>query len=206
MKGFNAGALLLLAASCLSGCVESGSFTDERDGQVYDIITLRGQTWMARNLNYATLGGSTCAGDYESNCEKYGFLYTWDTAMTACPDGWRLPSRDDWDLLMQHADGRKSDNYGKYHDWSRAGEKLKAKTGWKKTSWGSDGNGMDRYGFCALPGGGGYSTVGKGGNWWSSTESYGTAYSRFMVSDSEGVGEDDNSGKSTGLSVRCIKD
>lgn len=74
----------------------SGTFTDSRDGQTYTWVELAdGKKWMSQNLNYETTD-SWCAYDKESNCEKYGRLYTWSTAQKVCPKGWRLPSDEEW--------------------------------------------------------------------------------------------------------------
>ena len=69
-----------------------------------------------------------------------------------------------------------------------AGTKLKA-----TSSWNSNGNGTDDYGFSALPGGvgnsdGSFSSVGDEGYWWSAREigSYG-AYNRIMSYHNESV-------------------
>lgn len=74
----------------------SGTFTDSRDGQIYTWVELAdGKKWMSQNLNYETTD-SWCAYDKESNCEKYGRLYTWSVAQKVCPRGWRLPSDEEW--------------------------------------------------------------------------------------------------------------
>jgi uncharacterized protein (TIGR02145 family) len=145
---------------------------------------------MAENLNFQT-GNFWCYENDESNCQKYGRLYDWHTAMRACPDGWRLPTRDDWNDLVKAASG------------DVAGTRLKFKS--------PDWDGTDDFGFSALPGGnrfpsGTFFGVGVYGNWWSATEyDAGHAWFREMNSDNEGV--DDNSyHKSNGLSVRCFQD
>ena len=165
-------------------------FTDIRDNKRYRTVRIGNKTWMAENLNFET-GNSWCYNNNLSNCAKYGRLYTWDAAMRACPSGWRLPTRGDWNNLVSVAGG------------NVAGRRLKSRT--------PDWNGTDDFGFSALPGGsrftdGGFSNVGSFGYWWSATEGgSGYAYYRGMGSGYEDVDENDN-GKSSGFSVRCLQD
>jgi uncharacterized protein (TIGR02145 family) len=72
---------------------------------------------------------------------------------------WHLPSKDEWEILSNSADGNKTD-----------GKHLKAASGWNE-----NGNGQDSFGFSALPGGFGYSNgsfnyAGYNGYWWSGSE------------------------------------
>ena len=55
-------------------------------------------TWMTTNLNYES-GNSKCKNSTDINCEQFGRLYTWDSAMEACPNGWHLPSDNEWFVL-----------------------------------------------------------------------------------------------------------
>ena len=76
---------------------------------------------------------------------------------------------------------------------------------------GSGGNGIDSYGFSALPGGlldngGAFGNAGSYGYWWSSTEFDATlAWSRRMYSDYGSVFRY-NFNKRLGFSVRCVRD
>ena len=82
-----------------------GSFIDSRDGRTYKTIKIGSQNWMAENLNYTTTN-SVCFNKDASNCTKYGRLYTWAAANGAnvCPNGWRLPSSTEWEILLAKID------------------------------------------------------------------------------------------------------
>jgi uncharacterized protein (TIGR02145 family) len=172
--------------------IKMSSFTDSRDGKKYGSLKLGTQTWMAENLNYAA-DGSKCYNNQDGNCQKYGRLYNWATALKACPKGWHLPSDDEWTTLT----GFVGDD---------AGTKLKSTSGWD-----SNGNGSDDFVFSALPGGygnsyGGFSNVGKNGYWWSATEDFAAnAWYRGMGYDSAAVYRYNND-KAYLFSVRCVQD
>lgn len=134
-------------AFLLSAC--SDSFTDARDGQSYDVVKIGNLTWMAENLNYAT-EGSACPDGDSRNCKRLGRLYTWAEAKTICPEGWRLPTKADFEALVIAASG----NVAQSHDGesgvvsNKVGATLKSRDGWFKK-----GNGTDEFGFNALPAG-----------------------------------------------------
>jgi len=163
-----------------------------------ETVKIGEQVWMAENLN-CNVAGSRCYDNKESNCEKYGRLYDWNTAMRACPSGWYLPSDADWDELTDYVGG-----------WETAGTKLKATSGWNDYE-NRSGNGTDDYGFTALPGGNGKSSDGSSqnvgiiGTYWSASDSNANyAYTRLMGYYGEGTYRG-NSHKSIFFSVRCIK-
>jgi len=184
----------------------SNTFTDSRDKKTYRTVVIGGKRWMVENLNYATASGSWCYGNDNSNCGKYGRLYDWNTALTACPSGYHLPSRQEWDGLVTAA------AVGGYY-WNA--KRFKARSGWNSISSGGDGNGIDEYGFSALPGGnrrtnGNFENIGVLGIWWTATENWSTgrddvAYNRRISNKSDYVVEYSND-KSNGYSVRCVGD
>jgi uncharacterized protein (TIGR02145 family) len=125
--------------------MNTGYFTDTRDGQTYRTMVIGGKTWMAQNLNYR-IGNSSCYDNKDSNCKGYGRLYDFHTAIKACPSGWHLSTREEWNHLIKTVDGT-----GGYGPSGRTGKKLKTNCCWGN-SW-RGYNGTDEYGFSALPGG-----------------------------------------------------
>ena len=175
---------------------------DSHDGQVYKYVTIGGNnayrlTWMAENLNRET-SNSYCYDDKKENCEKYGRLYTWAAAADAgtCPDGWRLPLKEDFELLFKAVD-----------DSTTVGEKLRSTSGWNGVQ------GTDDYGFNALPSGSKFSgnynygagTANPQAAFWTSSElSSERAYSMSL----NGVDKKaalNNDPQTDALSVRCVK-
>jgi len=185
----------LLLTSTAAFAQQKGTFTDPRDKKNYKTVKIGNQTWMAENLNYDAKG-SECYDNKPANCQKFGRLYNWDTALESCPSGWHLPSKSEWEVLDKAVGGEKV-----------AGKKLKSKNGWN-----NNGNGTDEFGFSALPGGffGSFNNiflnVGDDGYWWSSSEerSYDAYYHGILYR-----GEDaywNNGYKYYLLSVRCVRD
>lgn len=94
-----------VAASSASVEVNADSLTDSRDGSVYALVTVENAyygnvVWMAENLAYEIDGASYC---YDDDCDN-GTLYTYAALETACPSGWRLPTRDDFNIAASTSD------------------------------------------------------------------------------------------------------
>jgi uncharacterized protein (TIGR02145 family) len=170
------------------------TLTDSRDGKKYKTVKIGSQTWMAENLNYE-VSGSKCYDNNSGNCAKYGRLYDWNTARSACPSGWHLPSKSEYEALDKAVGGKEV-----------AGKKLKAKSGW-------NGNGTDEFGFSALPGGNElegnlFYFVGRYCYLWinaSDESNKGYAYYRHIYDDRDNANWS-STNKSVLFSVRCIKD
>jgi len=196
---------------CVNGTVQNAltlTFTDERDGKTYKYAEIGEQVWMAENLNYAGENGiGKCYDNKEANCDTYGRLYNWPTAMGGlassvksvqgiCPAGWHLPSDAEWTALTDFAGGL-----------ATAGTKLKASNGWTTSSVSTP---TDDYGFSALPGGynlpNGFSNIGGYGRWWSATEQQsGYPYYRMMSYTDEKIGSSYYKGTDGYYSIRCVK-
>lgn len=172
-------------------------YIDSRDGQSYKVVQINDKVWLGRNLNYKSVD-SWCYQNNSSMCEKYGRLYTWEGAQTACPIGWHLPSKKEY-YQMVSALGKKN----------RTAHFLKS-----KEDWADNGNGLDLWSFSAMPAGGGFygntlSNMGKAAYFWTSSNAYSMASDEasaiYMLHNDYAVHVGDFD-KNNGFSVRCIKD
>ncbi len=105
----------------------SGTFVDERDGFEYHWVRYGNLDWMVDNGHYLINDETYCrvypvnAGgghtDYtdKTNWKKYGCLYTVSGAKMACPDGWRLPTDEDWQNLERYFG--MSEKEAKSYEW-----------------------------------------------------------------------------------------
>jgi uncharacterized protein (TIGR02145 family) len=192
------------------------------DGNVYQTVIIGSQEWMMENLKVAhyrngnpipnitdslawgklSYGACCYCDNDQSNAEIYGLLYNWlavHDARSLAPEGWRIPTSADWQLLIRYLGG--TDVAGGLLKESGLDHWLPPNTG-----------ATNAYAFAALPGGsrsyeGGFNSVGHWGNFWTSTE--------YNPSSSWGVsvwsyGENavlsgEYRDKRSGYSVRCVK-
>lgn len=199
----------------------------DQEGNIYKTIKIGNQTWMVENLRTThyrngdpienvkndeiwttTTTGAYC--NYENTLDEKiiatkGRLYNWYAVSdfrNIAPCGWHIPTDEEWSVLVTYLGSE-----------SIAGGKLKEKG---ILHWMTDNIGAsNESGFTALPGGnrdqyyGIFDGQDHNGFWWSSTEDSNThSWYRFLNNQLSSVGRFswDVGNKSSGFSVRCIKD
>jgi uncharacterized protein (TIGR02145 family) len=208
---FNAGVWLKLSET-----------TSYPNGTATPIQTICCQSWMTKNLDVATYRngdpipkvtdatawGALTTGAYcyynndsATYAAIYGKLYNWyavNDPRGLAPEGWHIPTDFDWTTLENCLGGA-----------SVAGGKMKT-TG--TTRWTTPNTGAtNESGFAGLPGGyrnliGSFSNVGNLGYWWSATESLTTyAWARNLFYN-DGTLNRSAIIKTSGSSVRCLRD
>jgi uncharacterized protein (TIGR02145 family) len=198
------------------------------EGQTYTTVLIGAQCWLKENLNVGTMiisntGGQLqtdngviekyCYGNNAVNCDTYGGLYEWNEAMQyvttegaqgICPDGWHIPTDEQWTMLTNFLGGS-----------GVAGGKMKS------TGTIEDGTGLwyepnmgatNESGFTGLPGGfrkhdnGDTDGLGWYGYFWSSSQkNTNIAWGRGLEYNYASVNRGDYY-KNDGFSIRCLKD
>ncbi|MEI6554262.1 MAG: fibrobacter succinogenes major paralogous domain-containing protein [Paludibacter sp.] len=205
------------------------------DGNIYKVVTIGTQTWMAENLKVthycdgstipnmpiaetnipiwsSLLTGAYCDNNNTwANIPIYGRLYNWYAATDSrniAPVGWHVPSDGEWTTLESYV----SSNLGTSTSVAKA---LAATTNWySSTNIGTIGNDLTKNnftGFSALPGGDcsinfTFFGIGSYGYWWSSTEVSSTNASNMNMGYNSSSMSRRSSLKQAGFSIRCIKD
>lgn len=218
-----------LQISSSIGLKENGGILiDERDGLVYKCKQIGDQIWMAENLAYLPSvttpdNGSTSVPLYyvqeydgsvvseakaTANYTTYGVLYNWLAATSSCPDGWHLPTDDEWKqleitlgMIPEHVE---------LTDWRGTDQATQMKS---TSGWNNNGNGTNTSGFSALPGGyrnkddGAFGQKGDWAWWWAAIELTPTStWGRAFTSTNSTVYRPFGVDKDYGFSVRCVKD
>lgn len=203
--------------------IEYDEMSDSRDDHTYKTVQIGDQVWMSQNLNYnykaeGAAEGSICFSENEDYCAAGGRLYSWAMAKEACPQGWHLPSRQEYQALIEFADSTAEFKNQNFYYSDKVSKFLKTLSGWS-TSDGENYSGKDTYGFSALPTGScskkengknkgcGFECIGEGQGsaYWTSTESDGS-HAYLMSVYYEAKSGITFSSKSTFASVRCLKD
>lgn len=187
------------------------------EGNVYNTVFIGNQCWTRENMR-STKGKDGkilhffVPNGNAANVRVYGYLYDWRSAKSVCPKGWHLPSKEEWENLESHlvlmgmscGDGLKK----------QVAKALSAETGWQSNSdTCAVGNGQSSNNsskLTILPAGlynyEHYSNFGYKANFWCASD-YDAAYAYSC-----GLSFDNASlkkfldAKTSGFSVRCVRD
>ncbi|HAE13973.1 MAG TPA: hypothetical protein DCG24_07055 [Bacteroidetes bacterium] len=161
------------------------TFKDKRDNNKYTAVKIGDMIWMGENLRYKTKD-SWCYKDKELNCEKFGRLYEWEEAQTACPPGWHLPSMAEFDSLVARLGGDKKAGYALAYD---SGVGMQMKFGYPPNV-----NGR-------------FNAEDSQTNFWTSSENNkDTAWSYYMIKIKLPLVFSSYFSKNYNMSCRCVKD
>lgn len=191
------------------------------DGNEYHTIKIGAQTWLLENLRTShyrngdpipnltgdndwinATNGAWC--DYNNvppTDLRYGHLYNWyavSDSRNIAPVGWRVATKQDWDILFAGYGGVEYAGYA----IREAGT-----TNWISTP---RGGGCNTSGFTALPGGDrvdSFVLIRSYAWWWSSTFNGNLPYNCYYLWTDEGVIHESLKPDSfAGMSIRCVKD
>lgn len=195
---------------------EKGEFKDSRDGKIYKWVKIGTQIWMSENLAFKVDAGGWAYNEDESNVDKYGYLYDWNTAGTIIPEGWHLPSDEEWTEMEGYLITNGYSYDGVVGNINIA-KSLATDYGWGISDViGAVGNSdypeiRNKTGFSAMPGGsrnvdGNFDTTRFCSDWWSSTEyDNGEVICRRLLYKNAFI-TSANTSKHNGFAIRCIKD
>ena len=181
---------------------KEGYFIEERDGHSYHVVRIGNQIWMTTNLAFKPDSGNYWAYNNEqNNISKYGYLYDWETAQNICPQGWRLPSKKDFEILLA--------NFGKSEE-----EEFSALLQGGSSGFDALFGGLRYSGITTSEGS--FNDLGQDAFFWSSssdayTDAWGLSISK-AVGDAQHIKENNNKAslypwdRNMGFSVRCISD
>ena len=200
-----------------NGQLCGNTFTDIRDENEYTTVQIGDQCWVRENLRYttneclnATWNDSSPFNGCSIHSTEWGeeVLYQWGAAMDGetaensqglCPDGWYIPSDDDFKELELYLGMTQAQVDETGFRGTDQGTQLKDNVNW---------NGTNTSGFSALPSGtrtsaGSLNNIGDESIWWSSTPFSSSAWRRSLNRIFPGVHRHVNS-QASGFSVRCI--
>lgn len=114
-------------------------FTDSRDQRVYPVVKIGEQDWFAADLEYVPEGVSWDGPN--------GRLYTLEAALAAVPEGWRLPTDEDWINMEKHLGMEDSLLYKKMNRGLEAHKLMQIANYWSLSFY----NNTNETGFSAVP-------------------------------------------------------
>jgi uncharacterized protein (TIGR02145 family) len=80
--------------------INSETFIDSRDNKEYGTVEINGTNWMSENLSYNLGESSACRDNINTDCELFGHMYNLEVMNNGCPDGWRLPTSEEWKYVL----------------------------------------------------------------------------------------------------------
>ena len=206
-------------------------FVDPRDQKVYNTVKIGSQCWMKENMDIGTRIDSAvsqtnnsiiekyCYRDKDSLCDIYGGLYQWDEMMNyasgsgsnpsnrqgICPTGWHIPSDNEWCQLESYLDETSNCTSQAWNGTNAGGQLKEAGT----VHWISPNGGATNVsGFTALPAGyyrNGYVYLYSRAIFWTASTIGSYGYYHYLSYNSAQVYKNYDH-KTTGYSVRCLKD
>jgi len=207
-----------------SGTIKGpGSFTDTRDGKVYNFKQYDKLYWFTSNLQWE--GAGKAYNNEKALAPIYGVLYTWNQATGGvsksglgngpkgvCPDGWSVPTKEDWENLGTALKGSPvvfDSNWATLGEIASANAKLNGTSIWKYSPNNLKNNIL---GWNALPGGSSsnnfksFANISQFGFWWSSSQkdSNNGEY-RFIHFDTSDFPYNFGDKAYLGANVRCVK-
>jgi Fibrobacter succinogenes major domain (Fib_succ_major). len=188
--------------------VSYGELLDSRDNRVYRTIVISNHVWTAQNMIFSvstdSASASWCYNNNPQNCEKYGRLYTWQAAQKVCPEGWHLPTSEEWkELLTDNACDEELLDDGTWA-YDCVGNKLKS-----TSTWNEDIEKENALGFSVIGAGVIFDKTSVALNeaafLWSATDTLSFYAFAALLQESENTILYGATDKETGLSVRCVK-
>ncbi|MCB2218986.1 MAG: PKD domain-containing protein [Bacteroidetes bacterium] len=216
-------------------CPGTPTITDV-DGNVYNTVLIGDQCWMKENLKTTTYNNGVSIPNVTVNSawssltngayvwydndiswkDKYGALYNWYTTVDAnglCPNGWHVPTHDEWMVLTDYIGGTGDPHGNELKSCRQINSPLGGGCNTSEHPRWQQHNihyGTDDYGFSGLPGGyrfntGYFNSMTTYGIWWS-TESSSTNAENINLKFDLGTVYWNNNNKKNGYHVRCLKD
>ena len=106
MKKLFLGLNIALLSLLFFSCSDKTPGAEGKPGTDGDIKTVQidKQVWMAENMAVITnANGDTLALDTNYTVADGAYLYNWEAAQQLCPEGWRLPTKDELNELITAA-------------------------------------------------------------------------------------------------------
>ena len=206
--------------------------TDVRDGTTYNTVVMGNQCWLKENSRFWLEGAddpwaySEPYNNYQEfnsdYLQAYGVLYNLPAALQACPDGWKLPSRYQWeqlfDYLISTYDDVNEQNISPYlkdcrQENSPQGGECNTNEHPRWDYW-ENFSGTDDFGFSALPGGywsvtyvpNNFGGLGDYASFWTSSAKFPSETHVVALSAYHGSVSINHKANSKASSVRCVRE